>query len=464
MMLHACKKSDEGYNTCVNVLKQLGETLPATLAMAQLQGMMKETGMLLGRMSDADIQQLKPLDTSSPLRHIIKFYSLLCCLAYWKSPQMMVWAGCRMIKLSLNNGICSDALFGFLMYSGTICMQSKSTPIIKEACRVGKAVMSLIEMPGLDSNPEIVPRTYFIYYGTVATWSEPLEVCYTHLRKGIEVGMSCGNSENIAFYNSTLLVRCALLGGEHLPSLLKETDVHLKAMHGFGNNLSVPYTSAYRETISILIDKGEHTASNDFNIDINSESEVYTHRYNEPVWLNKMLQNFWLGYATRCHHFATKALDMKPSIGSHNRLVILFYATLNSFRGIKNNNGSGSQFHKMKPLFDEAIELLISAVDITKDKDITPGLFNNKVYLLEAELCSFEKKNQLAKEKYDSSITSSRYIHEKGLACEQAGLHYQKISDRSEALKYFQRASKYYTEWGSQMKVEAMAKIISRLQ
>jgi predicted ATPase len=76
-MLHAREQSDEGYDTCVNVLKQLGETLPATLTVAQLQGIMKERGLLLGRMSDADIQQLKPLDKSSPLRHIMKFYSLL---------------------------------------------------------------------------------------------------------------------------------------------------------------------------------------------------------------------------------------------------------------------------------------------------------------------------------------------------------------------------------------------------
>ena len=304
----------------------------------------------------------------------------------------------------------------------------------------------------------IVPRANFVYYGLVAIWTESLQLCTINLRKGLDVAMSCGNSETTLYYNSLTFVRCALLGGEHLPSILKETDIHLKAMYGFGNYLSFHWVAAYRETISILIDKGEHTASNDFNIDINSESEVYTHRYNEPVWLNKMLQNFWLGYATRCHHFATKALDMKPGIGNHNRLVILFYATLNSFRGIKNNNGSGSQFHKMWPLYKEAITLLQTAVEIS------PEIYNSNIYLLEAELCSFEKKNQLAKEKYDSSITSSRYIHEKGLACEQAGLHYQKISDRSEALKYFQRASKYYTEWGSQMKVEAMAKIISRLQ
>ena len=100
---------------------------------------------------------------------------------------MMVWAGCRMIKLSLEHGICSDSLFGFFLYSGSICRQSTSAPVTREACRVGKAVMSLIERPGfVESTPDLVPRAYFIYYGFVATWSDPLQVCAANLRKGFE--------------------------------------------------------------------------------------------------------------------------------------------------------------------------------------------------------------------------------------------------------------------------------------
>ena len=267
----------------------------------------------------------------------------------------MIWGSCRTIKLSLENGISPDSLFGFLLYSGTVCMQSKSSAVIKEACRVGKAVISLVNRPGFQSTL-IVPRANFVYYGLVAIWTESLQLCTINLRKGLDVAMSCGNSETTLYYNSLTFVRCALLGGEHLPSILKETDIHLKAMYGFGNYLSFHWVAAYRETISILIDKGEHTAaSNDFNIDINSENQVYVHRYNETLWVNKMLQAFWMGYTTRCHHYASKALELTPAIGNHNRLVILFYSTLNSFRGIKKSKGGGSQFRKMKPLYNEAI-------------------------------------------------------------------------------------------------------------
>ena len=99
------------------------------------------------------------------------------------------------------------------------------------------------------------------------------------------VAMSCGNSENIAFYNSVALVRTGLLGGEHLPSLLKEADFHLEAMHKFHNTITVPITSAYRETISILTDKGEHTSKKSYEVD--TSNTMYAHRYNEELWLNE---------------------------------------------------------------------------------------------------------------------------------------------------------------------------------
>jgi hypothetical protein len=98
---------------------------------------------------------------------------------------MMIWGSCRTIKLSLENGISPDSLFGFLLYSGTVCMQSKSSAAIKEACRVGKAVISLVNRPGFQSTL-IVPRAMFVYYGLVAIWTESLQLCTTNLRKGFE--------------------------------------------------------------------------------------------------------------------------------------------------------------------------------------------------------------------------------------------------------------------------------------
>ena len=137
----------------------------------------------------------------------------------------------------------------------------------------------------------------------------------------------------------------------------------------------MPYLTAYRETISILIDKGETTSPQNGKNNPLEEAvpdSLYAQRHNETMYFNRAMQSFWLGYATRCHHYAKKALEMKL-LGRHNKLMILFYAALNSFRGIKNTNGNGSQFAKVKPLFKDAITALRSAAELS------PCNFSNKV-------------------------------------------------------------------------------------
>lgn len=99
----------------------------------------------------------------------------------------MPYLGCRMIHLSLEHGVCPDSVFGFVQYAAMICQSSKLVPSIKEACRVGKAVMSLLKR--FDS-AEIVPKVYFCYYGFVAVHTEPLQLCADKLRKGFE-GKHC---------------------------------------------------------------------------------------------------------------------------------------------------------------------------------------------------------------------------------------------------------------------------------
>ena len=87
--------------------------------------------------------------------------------------------------------------------------------------------------------------------------------------------------------------------------------------------------------------------------------------------------------------------------------------------------------------------------------------FLNKLTLLEAELYSFEKKNDRALASYDASIASARnsgFTHEQGLACEKAGFHCKKAKDKGRALNYFQQARECYEDWGSSVKVDVIKK------
>ena len=139
-------------------------------------------------------------------------------------------------------------------------------------------------------------------------------------------------------------------------------------------------------------------------------------------------------------------------IGNHSRLIILFYAALNSFRGKRNR--------KVNPLYNEALSLLQIAMELS------PRNWRSKLFLLEAEFNSFEGNDSDAKASYAAAITaarSSRYIHEHGLACELAGFHYERIGALTSARDFFVRAKECYSQWGSEMKVDSINRQLERL-
>ncbi|KAL7540660.1 hypothetical protein ACHAXR_010684 [Thalassiosira sp. AJA248-18] len=422
-ILHA-EERDEAYEMCREVLSQLNETIPEMtepVDMREVGAILHETVSLLGKMSNDDLLGLKEMDGAH--RITLKFYTLLQSVVYWSKPERLPHIGSRMIRLSLEHGVCQDSAVGLSMYAAILCQQCTLVPEMCEAWRIGNVAMSLLKR----FSSEIVPLVYVCHYGFVAVFFQPMQLCADGLRKGFQVGLSAGESAH-AFYNSMRLVSISLLAGENLSSLLRTTDYHLEMMSRFRNKLSVPNLSSYRETVSTLIDKGQSTSAqikNAAKLEETVSNAAYSKRHNETELLNCVLQSFWLGHAERCHHYAKKALD-HPTLVPFFRLFILFYATLNAFRGLKNNNGSGSQFKKMKPLYKDAIAALQSYAVLS------PWNFNNKVFLLDAEMHSFEGRSQEATASYAAAITascSSRFIHEQGLACELAGLHHIKTGN-----------------------------------
>ena len=198
-------------------------------------------------------------------------------------------------------------------------------------------------------------------------------------------GLSCGVDANLAFNNSIFILRNSLLGGDNLVNLLKEADHHLEITRKFNINLSMPILLAYRETISVLIDKGQSSTGMEEDIQESNNNPHHQQHHALQKNLNKVLQTFWSGYTSRCKYFVTKVLEDRR-LGPMNKDLVLFYAAINSFRGVKNSNAS--QFQKFKPLYDDALTTLRAAVLLNQTTI-------NRVLLLEAELCSFQRRDNL---------------------------------------------------------------------
>ena len=97
---------------------------------------------------------------------------------------MLPFIACRMIKLTLDHGLCEDSIFGFVQYAAVICHRSQDFRSIQEACRIGKASMRLQTRFGTSTRS--IPKVCFIFFSFVAIFTEPLQHCTENLYRSFK--------------------------------------------------------------------------------------------------------------------------------------------------------------------------------------------------------------------------------------------------------------------------------------
>ena len=150
------------------------------------------------------------------------------------------------------------------------------------------------------------------------------------------VGMSSGEIM-VALYSSLAVIKLAIFSGDNLQALLKDIDYYAVIMKTLNNKNLLPYLLHWQETVSILIDKGQHTGpeSNTANLcnGISSLAERVTscatevNKSKEAMYINRALQAFWCGYAQRCNHCATQMMKIQ-SASQYNKLLISFVSMM----------------------------------------------------------------------------------------------------------------------------------------
>ena len=133
-----------------------------------------------------------------------------------------------------------------------------------------------------------------------------------------------------AFYSATMFSKLAFFSGENLQALLKDINYYIDVMKTLNNKNSLPYLLQLRETVSILIDKGQHTESQS-NAETLCEGvsscTAEVEKWQEGMLVNRTLQAFWCGHAQRCNHYATKMTELQ-SVNTLNKLIISFVSIM----------------------------------------------------------------------------------------------------------------------------------------
>eukprot|EP00804_Cyclotella_cryptica_P005749 CCRYP_000087-RD/>CCRYP_000087-RD protein AED:0.03 eAED:0.03 QI:330/1/1/1/0.87/0.77/9/489/1372 len=214
-------KSAKATSHCFAVLEYLGESFPQNIddpsCIAQqlldlklrLKAFIPASGTTF-RVNDFPVMQdRKKLEAMSFL------YESACSSYQQKSPLFNI-VSARMVKLSLDHGLCVQSSLGFALTALAFVLVLKD---ISEGYRLGKFALSLVS-----SNSAfrvLLPEVYCIVYGIVSVWKEPMQVLLSPLLDAYKVCIKSGNF-SAAGASSVLYTYRAFFSGYNLPALHKD--------------------------------------------------------------------------------------------------------------------------------------------------------------------------------------------------------------------------------------------------
>ena len=260
-------------------------------------------------------------------------------------------------------------------------------------------------------------------------------------------------------------------GEKELTLLLQEIDYYLHLLETYKSEIARYYLLCYRETVSILIDKGQATGIEaepcygDVSDPGNKRLEVF--------YFHQVLQNYWLGYTERSNHYIQKYDDILQQRYFDSYIIKFYHGKLqpvyfempftpgtHSLTPLFFNSGLNTlDLLKKKRIYSrgEEVDEIIAAMRVAASH--ADSNFKNKVELLEAEQYGItaDHNQAIASHFYIAAIASARkakFIHEQGLAFEKAAFYYKRMKDAEKSREYFNQARECYEEWGSTVKVE----------
>lgn len=166
--------------------------------------------------------------------------------------------------------------------------------------RIAKNAMVLSER--FDLSDEMAELRLHFHMG--AGHLESFQFGASNLRKGFGSGLTSGNA-NTAFYCAIQGTFYSIISAEkELNLLLQEIDYYLHLLKTYKSEMTRYYMLCYRETVSILIDKGDATGieaklcHDDVSDPGNKLLEVF--------YFHEVFRNHWLGYPERSNHYVKK--------------------------------------------------------------------------------------------------------------------------------------------------------------
>lgn len=330
-----------------------------------------------------------------------------------------------------------------MSFAATLC-RNNTTNDIRIGCNVGKIGLKMLHE--VDSAMVELPSVHLCYYMFIGVFTEPIQACVDMHLQASELAMNLGDNL-MASFNISIMLHRSLYGGKNLEDLKTEIESHtlLAKQHSLKqleHNLKV-----YRGVVFSLLGN----SPSDFQI-ANYLSDLDVPEYEDISFMYQMFSSLFLGHMERVNYMAKKwgtfdnQLKMKEPVRFIYTTFIIGLASACWYR-------KATYKQQLADNVKKSLSILKGAADFSKWN------FQNKVHLLSAMDLSNMDKNLEASCEFNTAIAAahaSKFHHEEGLACELAGMHHKRLSNKEDALRLFHLAKVCYKNWGSQVKVQQM--------
>jgi len=452
----------ESISKSASVLLQLGEIIPEHVSTSIYTEEVQHVKHSLIYLSEDDLSGL-PLMTDERKLASMQFLNLIVNAAYFVEPLLAPILVFRMMRLSIEHGMCNISAFAFGFYGAWLVSDTNAD--FEGGHRMGR--LAIILMHRLEAS-EFIPRVHTLVYALINIWKEPFQAGLAKHLEGYDAGALSGDIEyalaNLFQYSTCALNNC----GKDLGMLETSVRVYIRRAIQYNQMVTAKSLVVLHEQILILMGSKESSFSIFFNSqedtiyqDALEKNEISTCRY--ILFKRKFVAFFYgdMDAAAVVFEMGSDQQGQEKEIGANGRLSHTSLSTV--------MDGLIAFFFARKHRDDESRWRNIgeAVTDLTKVwAKNSDWNFTNKLFLLEAEHYFLNNDEAKALQKYEQSIQAARdhrFIHEEGLAFERAARFHVYYGRNAEALVCFTQSKRCYQTWGADGLVNHIERTILNL-
>ena len=201
----------ESMESIFKILIKLGEDAPRALDDSTLLLDIKAMNKVLEERSDESLLNMKQANDKK-LVTLHRLYADLAHVLHFTKPGLIGSVACRMIELTMKNGITPTAPLSFAYHGEMLA----STGKIEEGCRLGRLALKLVDKNTPSSKYK--PVVILLCHQTTLWYTEPLQSTAQAHQAGYKAGQQLGDFL-YSFWNLNSSIQYNFQSGQNLRTI-----------------------------------------------------------------------------------------------------------------------------------------------------------------------------------------------------------------------------------------------------